>query len=199
MKILHVGAHGTIGSQVAEELRKRHEVICAGRTSGDCNVNIESSQSIEELFDQVGKVDAILSTAGQAKWDFLNSLSEEDFQFSIRSKLMGQVNLVRIGKEFLNDRGSVTLTTGILADEPVEMTAAAALVNGGIHSFVKAASLELTRDLRVNAVAVGLVEASADKYRSYFPGYNPVPMSKVVNAYLRAIEGRMNGMVIREY
>ena len=113
--------------------------------------------------------------------------------------MMGQVNLVRIGKDFINSGGSFTLTTGILADDPVARTTSAALVNGALHSFVKAVSLEIENDIRINAVAPGLVEDAYERFKNFFPGYNPVPMKKVINGYVKCVEGRVRGEVIRIY
>ena len=112
---------------------------------------------------------------------------------------MGQVNIVRIGKEFVSSGGSITLSTGILADDPVPKTTSAAMVNGALHSFVKAVDLEIGNNIRVNAVSLGLVEASYDKYHDYFPGHNPIPMDKAVNAYIKSIEGKSRGQIIRYY
>lgn len=196
MRILIIGGNGTIGKRVTESLKGRHELIIAGRRSGDITIDIADSKSIENALQQIGKLDAIVNAAGEAKWDKFDNLSEEDFYIGIRSKLMGQVNLVRIGKEYINPGGSITLTTGILADDPVEMTTSAAMVNGAIHSFVKAVVLEL-KDVRVNAVSAGLVEDAFEKYRDYFPGHNAVTMDRVVNGYLKSVEGKVNGQVIR--
>ena len=112
---------------------------------------------------------------------------------------MGQVNLVRIGQNYLNQNGSITLTTGILADDPVVKTSSAAMVNGGIHSFVKAVSLEIENGIRVNVVSPGLVEDSYERLKDYFPGCNPIPMNKVVNGYVRSVQGKDKGTVIRIY
>jgi len=199
MKIIIIGGRGTIGKKVAAYLSSRHDVLTAGRTDGDLLVDIRDADSIWAMFDAVKDVDAVACIAGEAKWEAFESLSEEDHYVGIKSKLMGQVNLTRIACNFLNQNGSITLTTGILADDPVVKTASAALVNGAIHSFVRAASLELARGVRLNAVSSGLVEDAADKYRDYFPGHDPVPMSRVVNAYVRSIEGRGNGQIIKVY
>ena len=151
------------------------------------------------MFENVGKVDAVVCIAGEAKWAAFETMSEEDFYIGLKSKLMGQVNLVRIGLKYLNDGGSFTLSTGILADDPVECTTSAAMVNGGIHSFVKAASLELKNGIRINAVSSGLVEDAVEKYEAYFPGHNPIPMRKVVNGFVKSVEGRGTGEIIRIY
>lgn len=199
MKIIIIGGNGTIGKHVSKHFSKKHEILIAGRTEGDLTVDIADADSIKQMFEQTENIDAVVCIAGEAKWDKFENLTEEDFYIGIKSKLMGQVNLVRIGKDFINKNGSFTLTTGILADDPVEMTTSAAMVNGGIHSFVKAAALELDRGIRINVVASGLVEDAVEKYQDYFPGHNAIPMPKVVNGYVRSVEGKVNGEIIKIY
>lgn len=199
MKILIVGGNGTIGKAVSDHFRQDHEILVAGRSTGDVTVDMTDSASILAMYQAVSDLDAMVCIAGEAKWAPFEALSEADFDIGLRSKLMGQVNLVRIGKDFLNPGGSFTLSTGILADDPVPMTTSAAMVNGAIHSFVQAAGLEMKNGLRINAVSSGLVDASAEKYRDYFPGHNPVPMWKTVNAYVKSVAGKGNGQVIRIY
>ncbi|MFA9391930.1 MAG: short chain dehydrogenase [Prolixibacteraceae bacterium] len=198
MKILVIGAHGTIGNKVAAQFKLRHQVITAARGNCDETVDITSSESIQSLFEKVGKIDAIVNCAGAVKWNDLYDMTEEDYHVGLSSKLMGQVNLVRIGKNYLNENGSITLITGILADDPVYKASSAALVNGGINSFVKAAACELRNGIRINAVAPGLVEDSAGML-DLFPGHELVPMSKVVNGFVKSVEGNRTGEVIRIY
>jgi NAD(P)-dependent dehydrogenase (short-subunit alcohol dehydrogenase family) len=195
MKIFIIGGAGTIGKRVTARLVANHEVIIGGRNSGDVQIDISESASIEKALNQIGKLDAIVNVSGEAKWDKFENLSEEDFYIGIKSKLMGQVNLVRIGRNYINKGGSITLTTGILADDPVDMTTSAAMVNGGIHSFVKAVVLELDQ-VRVNAVSAGLVADAYEKYKDYFPGFDAVGMDKVVNGYVKSVEGKVNGQII---
>lgn len=197
MKILIIGGNGTIGKKVSERLSQKHEVIIAGRSSGDVTVDFSDSSSIKSMFNKIGNVDAIVTIAGDAKWDKFNNLSEDDFYIGIKSKLMGQVNVVRIGKDYLNSNGSITLSTGILADDPVDMTTSAAMVNGGVHSFVRAVALELENGIRINAVSSDLVEDAFEKYKDYFPGNTPVPMHKIVDGYVKSIEGKITGRILR--
>jgi len=199
MKILIIGGNGKIGKTLTSHFQENNEVIVAGRRAVDFTVDIANSSSIENLFAKIGKVDAIICAAGEAKWANFNDLSEEDYYIGFKSKLMGQVNLVRIGQNFLNSKGSITLTTGILADDPVIKTASAAMVNGAIHSFVKAVALELKNGVRLNVVSAGMVEDAFEKYKHYFPGHNPVPMRKVVNGYVRSVLGKDHGQIIRIY
>ena len=199
MKILIVGGNGTIGKTVSKHFSKKHDVLIAGRNSGNVTVDIADSKSIEAMFTSIGNVDAVVCIAGEAKWADFDSMTEEDLYIGLKSKLMGQVNLVRIGKEYLNPGGSFTLTTGILADHPVLQTTSPAMVNGGIHSFVKAAALELKNGIRINVVSSGLVEDAVEKYEEYFPGHNPIPMKKVINGYVKSVEGGATGEIIRMY
>ncbi len=199
MKILVIGGHGTIGKQVVKTLMEKAEIIIGGRTQGDIVVDMADSTSIQNMFEEMGAVDAVVCIAGEAKWGNFEDLTEEDYYVGLKSKLMGQVNMVRIGQQYMKEGGSFTLTTGILADDPVVRTASAAMVNGGIHSFVKAASLELKNGHRLNVVAAGMVEDAYEKYKDYFPGHNPIPMNKVVNGYIRSIFGKGNGEIIRIY
>ncbi|MEX0287892.1 MAG: short chain dehydrogenase [Flavobacteriaceae bacterium] len=199
MKILIIGGSGTIGNKVSAYFSEHHEVIIAGRNSGDHKVDIANSASLEDLYHKVGKLDAIICTAGEAKWAPFKDLSEADYEIGFRSKLMGQVNIVRLGTAHLNPGGSITLTTGILADDPVPMTASAAMVNGAIHSFVRAVILELGHGIRLNVVSSGLVEDAVEKYKDYFPGHHPIPMEKMLRGYIRSVEGRGTGEIIRIY
>lgn len=199
MKVLIIGASGTIGRRIYDTFSKKHEVIRASRNGADVEVDITSATSIEDMFHAVKNIDAVICAAGPAKFGGFGELTEEDFYVGIRGKMMGQVNLVRIGQNHVNDGGSFTLTTGILADEPVVGSSALSLVNGAVNSFTVAAALELPRGLRVNVVCPTLVEDSVEKYAGVFPGYDAVSMESVVNGYIRSVESKITGRVIRIY
>ncbi|UII75772.1 short chain dehydrogenase [Flagellimonas sp. HMM57] len=199
MKIVIIGGKGTIGNKVTDHFSRNNEVLVAGRTSGSVTVDIANPESIKKMFDAIGMVDAIICIAGEAKWAPFNDLTEDDYYIGIKSKLMGQVNLIRIGQHFLNSGGSITLSTGVLADDPVVKTASAAMVNGGIHSFAQAAALELEQGHRLNVVSLELVIDAYEKYKDYFMGHTPISMEKAVNAYVRSVLGKKNGEIIRVY
>jgi len=185
MKILIVGGNG--------------DLIISGRNTGDVNVDISSSASISEMFKKVGKLDGIVCTAGTGYYGSFDGMTQEHIMPGIYGKLLGQMNLVLIGKDFLNPEGSITLTTGIAAAHPARNGSCVAMINGAINSFVLAASQELREDKRINAVSPGLVEDSKERYGEFFPGYNLVPMDKLVNAYILSIEGAVNGKILKVY
>lgn len=200
-KILIIGGTGTIGKYLTKRFAEvGHELIVSHRRSKEYPIDLEDAVSILKLFQTVGKCDAIICVAGDARWSDFDKLSEDDFQLGLRSKLMGQVNVVRLGKDFLKDsNSSITLTTGILADYPVLKTASAAMVNGAIHSFVKAVALELRTHCRLNVVSSGLVEDAYEKYKDYFPGHVPISMDVAYSAYAQSILGSLHGEIIRKY
>src|SRR5439155_2687855 len=143
MKVLIVGASGTIGRAVAAELGKRHEVIAAGRSSGAVRMDMTDAASIAAAFKKVGRVDAVVCTAGHVKFAPFAEMHGEDYEIGNRDKLMGQVNLVLIGRESVADGGSFTLTTGVLDSDPIRGGSSASLVNGAINAFVMATAIEM--------------------------------------------------------
>ena len=113
MKIIVIGATGTIGVEVAKALSaSKHEVVRASR-NGEFKVNLEDSASIHAMFNEIPAVDAVISCAGNAAFRPFVDLTDADCELGLRSKLMGQVTLARIAKDHLRDGGSITLTTGI--------------------------------------------------------------------------------------
>jgi NAD(P)-dependent dehydrogenase (short-subunit alcohol dehydrogenase family) len=197
MKVLLIGANGTIGSAVASELSQRHEIIAVGRSSGDFQVDISDSASIRRLFQQTGRFDALICAAGNVSFVPLGEMSEQDFSLGLADKLMGQVNLLLIGREFINDGGSFTFTSGIISDEPIRTGASAALVNGALNAFVRAAAIELSRGLRVNVVSPTVLVEAMGSYAPYFRGFKPVAGADVALAYARSVEGLQTGQTYR--
>ena len=193
MKILLIGAGGTIGSAIDKELSERHEIIRIGRNSGDFQVDISDSASIRKLFEQTGNFDALICAAGSVNFVALGEMQDSDFELGLRDKLMGQVNLLLIGREYANDGASFTFTSGILNRDPIRTGASAALVNGAIDGFVKAAAIELPRGLRVNSVSPTVLVEAMGSYAPYFRGYKPVTGADVALAYAKSVEGLQTG------
>src|ERR1700761_1384744 len=176
MKILLIGGSGTIGKKLAAALGQ-HDLIIAGRNSGDQRVDITSAASIEKLFQRLPLLDACVCTAGTGYYGDFQTMREEDMLPGINGKLLGQINLVLIGKDYLRAHGSFTLTSGIAAEMPARNGTTVAMINGAINSFVLGAAQELKHDKRINAVSPGLVEDSLERYGALFPGYDAVPMT----------------------
>ena len=194
MKVMVIGATGTIGRAIVEKLMGRHEVIKVGHKGADCHVDISSVDSIKKLYQAVGPVDAVVSAAGVAKFAPLDQLTDEDFLVSLNNKLMGQVNLIRLGCRYLKDNGSFTVTSGVLSREPMKGSAAVSLVNAGLDGFVRAAALELPRGLRVNAVSPVWVKETLETMG--MDTSTGMPAQQVALAYVESVEGKRNGEVL---
>ena len=194
MKIILVGATGTIGKKVTAALENDHELVKVGSKSGDVQADITSSESIEAMYKQIGAFDVLISTAGGAHFGPLPSMTAADFQKGLNNKLLGQVNLVLIGQHYINPKGSFTLSSGILSNDPIRNGSNITTVNAAINAFVLAAAIELENNVRINAVSPGLVEDSAEMLPA-FPGHALAKMEVVVRAYLKSVLGAQTGQV----
>ena len=197
MRVLIVGASGIIGRAVSSELGQRHEVITAGRNSGDVRLDITDSDSIRAVFAEAGPVDAVVSTSGTVKFAPFAELDSAGYEIGLRDKLMGQVNLVLIGRDSISDGGSFTLTTGTLDRDPIVAGSSASMVNGAINAFVMAAAIEMPRGQRINAVSPGVIEEAMEAYAPFFRGFEPVPAARAALAYSKSVEGARTGIVFR--
>lgn len=197
MNILLIGAQGTLGRAVAEELGPRHTLITAGRNSGDLRIDLTDRDSITAALARAGQLDAVISAAGNVAFGGLLELTPEQWEIGLRDKLMGQVNLALLAAPLLADGGSITLTTGVLAEDPIRYGASATLVNAGIEGFVRAAALELPRGVRINAVSPGVLQESMPGYAPYFRGFEAVPAARAALGFSRSVEGAQTGQVYR--
>jgi NAD(P)-dependent dehydrogenase (short-subunit alcohol dehydrogenase family) len=196
MRVLVVGASGRLGRAVVAALADRHEVIEASRTS-EHYVDLTNPASIAGLYSAVGTVDAVACTAGKTPYGALGELTSEQWLAGVRDKLLGQVELVRLGFEHVTDGGSFTLVSGILSTEPVPTSPIASVVDGGIDAFVRSAAIELPRELRINAVSATVFEEAWDAYGSMFAGATPIPVADAAAAYVASIEGDISGRVLK--
>ncbi|MDD9663831.1 short chain dehydrogenase [Klebsiella pasteurii] len=197
MKIIVIGASGTVGRAVAQELSQRHEVIHVGRTQGDYQVDITSQQSVENLFEKIGRVDAIVSATGNLFFGPLATMTDDDFNQGLQDKLLGQIRLALTGQHYLNDGGSITLISGIVANEPIAQGVNATTVNAGLEGFVRAAACELPRGIRINLISPTVLTESAAAYDGFFPGFASVPAASVAQAYRRSVEGIQSGRIYK--
>ena len=192
MRILIIGATGTIGSAVAAALTDRHELVLASHSKAAEPVDISEPASLRELFARIGKVDAIVSAAGRAAWKPLDQLADPDFELSLRNKLMGQVNVVRLGLPSVNDGGSITLTAGYLSRNPAAGSSAVSLVNSALEGFGRAAALEAPRGIRINVVSPPWITETLQKLGRPPGG---IPAAKVAEFYVTSVEGNETGQV----
>ena len=194
MRILVIGATGTIGRAVVAALQGGHDLVLASHAKAPEKVDIADPASLRALYERVGRVDAIVCAAGGAAWKPIAELTDADFAFSLANKLMGQVNVIRHGFARVADGGSITITSGYLAMHPMPSSGAVSLVNAGLEGFTRAAALEAPRGIRVNAVSPPWVSETLVAM-----GQDPahgLPASDVARSYVESVTGGQTGAVI---
>lgn len=200
LRILVVGASGTLGRAVDIELGARHDIVRAGSKSGDVTMDIADSASILAALNETGPIDAVCCTAGKVKFAPLSGveplpLDQSFYGLGVVNKLMGQINLALAARPVLRDGGSITLISGILAHVSIPGGSSAAMVNCALEGFVRSAACELPRGLRINLVSPTVFTESMADYGPFFRGFEPVPVAKAALAFSRSVEGVQTGQV----
>ncbi len=204
LRILVVGASGTIGKAIVAELKPRHEIIAVGRKSGEINIDIADAASIRDGLKKAGPLDAVICAAGSVTFAPLDNfkaapLGENLHTIGIASKLLGQINLALAARDVLKDRGSITLTSGILSEQPIAAGSSASMVNAAIDGWVKGAAIEMPRGIRINVVSPTLVTESLPAFGPFFRGFETVPAARAALAYSRSVEGLQTGQVYKVF
>lgn len=198
MRIVIVGASGTMGTYLSRAFEKDNEIVRVDRNSPDVQVDITSTQSIENMYKQIGAFDALICTAGPTYVGPWKKLNEETFRTGVEGKMMGQINLVLIGQHYINPKGSFTLITGALTHDPQKNFANASAANAAVEGFVRAAAIELENGIRINAVSPTVIENSP-QYFPFFPGEMPVTMKQLEFGFRKGIFGANTGQIIKPY
>lgn len=205
MKIIVVGGTGTLGKATIALLGAQHEIVAVGHRGGDLTVDLKDAGSIQSMFEKIGPFDALIVSAMRVPHASLDEVEEAAFFEGLKSKLMGQVNLVLLGRRYVRDNGSFTLTSGMVSGaEPIRGGIVIATVHAAIEGFVQACACELTRGVRINAVAPTIVRETLEKMRQTSPnlasiwsGYEPVALERVALAYRKSVEGIQTGRIYR--
>ena len=202
LRILVIGASGTLGRAVVAELGKRHDIVAAGSKSGAIRIDIADPASIVAGLKAAGALDAVVCAAGSVNYPPLGTiapapLAQSPYGVGLTNKLMGQVNLALAARDVLRDGGSITLIAGVLADAPIVSGSSASMVNGALESFAMAAAIEMPRGIRINVVSPTVFEESMGVYAPFFRGFDPVPVARAARAFSRSVEGRQTGQVYK--
>lgn len=198
MKIVIVGASGTMGTYLSNAFEKDNEIVRVDRKSKDVQVDITSPGSIENMYKRIGPFDALICTAGPTYVGPWKKLNEETFRMGVEGKMMGQINLVLIGQHYINPKGSFTLITGALTHQPQKNFANASAANAAVDGFVRAAAIELENGIRINAVSPTVIENSP-QYFPFFPGEMPVTMRQLEFGFRKSVFGAGTGQIIKPY
>lgn len=195
MKIILIGATGTLGAGVNEALSARgHDVLTVGRSAGDLRCDVTDPAQVTDLYQRAGRVDAVVVAAGYVPYKPLTEMTPEDFLVGFRGKVLSQIDVVQQGLSHVAERGSFTLISGVPAREPIPSGTAASMANGAVEAFVRAAAIEIAPQ-RINAVSPTIFTESLADYGHYFPGMPPVDLADVALAYVRSVEGAQTGQI----
>lgn len=196
-KVILIGSPGKMGQAALSGLQK-HQVITASRSGNgtDFQVDITDKKSLQALFEKVSPFDAVVNTVGYCEYADFTDMTDEQWDVTVQSKMMGQINLVNVGLKFINDGGSFTLISGILNHKPIPMAIADATTSGAIDTFVRCVAHELPRGIRINVVNPTVLEEAWDVYGDMMPGFQPVPGSLVGKAFERSVDGFITGQVL---
>ena len=198
MKIIIVGATGTMGKHLTTALENEHEIIKASSKGADIKIDITSVESIENMYRQAGAFDALICTAGPTYVGPWKKMTDKEFRKGVDGKMMGQINLVLIGQHYINPKGSFSLITGALTHDPQLNFANASAANGAVEAFVRAAAIELENGIRINAVSPTVIESSPH-YFPFFPGDIPVTMQQLEYGFRKSVFGANTGQIIKPY
>lgn len=197
MRVVVIGANGTIGQATVAALRTQGDDVIEASRSLSPSIDLTSPTSIKSFFEEIGEVDAVVSTVGSAPFTHLEDAETKDFEAGIQNKLLSQINLVIHALPYVRDHGSFTLISGILTQHPVKQSVIATTVNGGLEAFTVGAATDLPRSIRINTVSPTVIQESLEGYGPFFPGFEPIPAAVAGKAFVKAVHGVETGKVYR--
>ena len=196
-KIVVVGATGRLGRVVVDGLND-YEVIRAGRSGPDLKIDALNFESVSDVFASIGTFDGLISCIGGTPFKTFEELTMEDFALGLSKKCFSQLNLAKAAIPYLTENGSITLTSGIIGDEPILAGSCAAAANGALNTCVSTLAAEYAGKLRINIVSPSIIENSVEDYGMLFDGFEPTSKKRIVEAYRRTISAPISGRVLRQ-
>ncbi|MDG1869902.1 MAG: short chain dehydrogenase [Candidatus Thioglobus sp.] len=196
-KIVVVGATGRLGRVVVGGLSD-YEVVRAGRSGPDLKIDALDFESVSDVFASVGTFDGLISCIGGTPFKTFEELTMEDFALGLSKKCFSQLNLAKAAIPYLTENGSITLTSGIIGDEPILAGSCAAAANGALNMCVSTLAAEYAGKLRINIVSPSIIENSVEDYGMLFDGFEPTSKKRIVEAYRRTISAPISGRVLRQ-
>jgi NAD(P)-dependent dehydrogenase (short-subunit alcohol dehydrogenase family) len=192
MRIIVMGASGTVGQKVVEALEVTEEVVRVGRTSGDLLVDYTDPRSVSDMYKEIGGFDALVATVGgDSVFKPYDELTDDDFRYGFERKVVAQIRLVRLGTPHAAEGGSFTLSSGFLSDYPNPWSAGTGPLNAAVNAAVGTIAPLLPKDLRLNVVSAAPIVSDGQE------GRGRVTAAAVAEAYISSIRSTRTGDTLR--
>ncbi|HEY9622651.1 MAG TPA: SDR family oxidoreductase [Crinalium sp.] len=155
-KVTLVGRNSASLEQAAAEVGHGSQVITA---------DISDEGAIVNLFEQVGSLDHLVTTAANLAYSPIQEFDSAAAREIIASKILGPFYAVKHAAPRLSKDGSITFFSGVAAWKPLPGASMVAAANGALAAFARSLAVELA-PIRVNVVSPGVVET---------PSWNEMP------------------------
>ena len=194
MKIIIVGAAGRIGKEVDQALSDGNEIVRVGVRSGDFQCDYTDTESVKNMFVEVGEFDSLISVAGRdSTFESFQYLDDEDYRYGFERKFLGQIRFLKYGENTIRDNGSFVFTSGFLSHYPNPASIATGPLNAAVDTFVNNTAPMLPRGIRINVVSPApIVEPGQE-------GKGLVTAAETAKLYVQAVEGNITGQVLRAW
>jgi NAD(P)-dependent dehydrogenase (short-subunit alcohol dehydrogenase family) len=152
------GAKVVIVSGNRQRVDKALEQLPPGSEGYAVDLSIE--ENIKAFFEKVGRFDHLVYTAGE-------NLNLSNISNTVVNEAIGFFNLrfwsafaaVKYGAPYINEGGSVSLTSGTASQRPGAGWSVASAICGAMEGFVRAMAVELA-PIRVNCVVPGVIKTN---------------------------------------
>jgi 3-oxoacyl-[acyl-carrier protein] reductase len=152
------------GESTADALR------ALGVSAFPVQADVASSAQVQKMYDEVlrrtARIDILVNNAGVQVWSPLLDLSEQDWDWVIRTNLKGCFLCTQQAARHMREHSQgVIINVGSGSNKvPFPNLAAYTASKGGIEMFTKAAAVELGQyGIRVNCIAPGAIEVERTK------------------------------------
>lgn len=187
------GAHVIIGGRTEEKLSAAQTEI--GGKLDLVVVDVRDSRELDACFEKTGGFDHLIVTAVEDYEAHFIEADIDDARKAFETKFWGQFAAVQRSLPFINERGSITLFSGVLGRRIQKGKSVLAAANGAVEALVRSLAIELS-PVRVNGIAPGdiLSQEASEEERKELSGSLPVhrvgSASDIAHAVLFLVENQ---------
>jgi len=146
--------------QVAEVLRRDHgaERVLARSLSVLDKPAVEGFAA--EVEAEWGGCDLLVNNAGAGRQSTFADTSDDDWRAEYELKLFSQIHPIHAFLPMLKAaKGAIVAVNSLLAYQPEPHMVCTSSARAGVQNMLKSLSVELSPDVRVNSVLLGLIES----------------------------------------